>query len=365
MPVDFTLERWDRIRETYRSWWAGELDRPLIHMVLHGRDPGRPEPRVPGQNFTAFYGTDASAEDIVDRWDYDLSCHEYLGDGFPSVWPNFGAGVAAAMLGARLENRPDTVWFHPDRIREISDLRLTHDPDNVWLRRIKDICRAAMDRWQGSVQVSMTDLGGASDVLSVFRPGQGMLLDLIDHPGEVTRCMDEIHELWWQYYREINDVLQPVNPGYTAWTPIYSEEPYYMLQSDFCYMIGPDMFDQFVKPELAASCRKLGNAFYHLDGPGQLPHLDSLLEIEELAGVQWVPGDGSPLAEHWPEVYRKIRAAGKLVQVFGGQFTNQFEALDVLTDQLGDSRGIIIYLSGGMDQRDEAMRVMERYGVPV
>ena len=49
MPVtiDFSPERWSRVRETYRLWWRGELERPVIPVVLEDRDPGRPEPDAP------------------------------------------------------------------------------------------------------------------------------------------------------------------------------------------------------------------------------------------------------------------------------------------------------------------------------
>jgi hypothetical protein len=40
----------------------------------------------------------------------------------------------------------------------------------------------------------------------------------------------------------------------------------------------------------------LPRTFYHLDGIGQLHHLDLVLSIAELDGVQWVPGDGKPTA---------------------------------------------------------------------
>ena len=50
------------------------------------------------------------------------------------------------------------------------------------------------------------------DILSVFRPGENLLLDLYDHPEEVIRLIWEIHELWHRFYQEINDVLQPVTP---------------------------------------------------------------------------------------------------------------------------------------------------------
>ena len=51
-------------------------------------------------------------------------------------------------------------------------------------------------------------------------------------------------------------------------------------------MLGPEHFEEFVKPEIVASCNRLGNSFYHLDGVGQIRHLDSLLAIAELKGIQ-------------------------------------------------------------------------------
>ncbi|MBD3243477.1 MAG: hypothetical protein GF331_23000 [Chitinivibrionales bacterium] len=357
MSIDFTPERWDHIREMYTAWWAGELKRPLLHLTVHGRDPGRPEPRLPSYGFTARYGLDTNPSDIVDVWDYELSRSRYLGDGFPSIWPNFGAGVAAAFLGARLEAREETVWFHPQGDREPSELHLTVQEGNPWLSRVKSICGAALERWEGLVQVGMTDLGGNLDIVSSFRPGEKLLIDLCTQPDEVKRLTWEAHEQWWRFYEEINAVLQPVNPGYTAWTPIYSADPYYMLQCDFCYMIGPDMFDEFVKPELAASCTRLSNPFYHLDGPGQLPHLDSLLSIDELKGVQWVPGDGNARWDAWPDVYRRIRDAGKRIQVWG-----PMEAVDKLIGELGSGEGIIAIIGVEREQEREAEEFLMKHG---
>ncbi|MCY3023022.1 MAG: hypothetical protein NTW87_28940, partial [Planctomycetota bacterium] len=251
MAIDFSTERWQKIKEDYRRWWAGELKRPLINFSLWGRDPGRPEPKLPSFGFTARYGLDASPDEIVDRWEYNLSCHTFVGDGFPSVWPNFGPGVAAAFLGGRLHCDDNTVWFYPPRELPPQELSFELNPNERWFKHVGNVCRAAMARWQGLVQVGMTDLGGNLDIVSSFLPSEKLLLALYDSPGQIKRLVWEAHESWWRSYTELNRALQPVNPGYTAWTPIYSAEPYYMLQCDFCYMIGPKMFDEFVKPELA------------------------------------------------------------------------------------------------------------------
>ena len=59
---------------------------------------------------------------------------------------------------------------------------------------------------------------------------------------------------------------------------------------------------------------RLTNVIYHLDGIGELCHLDSVLSLPELNAVQWVYGEGKPGPMHWLDVYKKIRAAGKRVR---------------------------------------------------
>jgi 5-methyltetrahydrofolate--homocysteine methyltransferase len=65
-------------------------------------------------------------------------------------------------------------------------------------------------------------------------------------------------------------------------------------------MIGPKMFRRLSLPDLKATCQRLGRSFYHLDGVGQIPHQPYLLGIEELDGMQWIPGDGKPDCSSWP-----------------------------------------------------------------
>ena len=355
MTIDFSLDRWEEAKANYRAWWAGDRERPLMQFnVWKGAD--RPEPALPDYAFTAFYDLSIPTEQIIDRWDYNLSGHKFLGDSFPHVFPNFGPGVIAAFTGCDLEVSisAQTCWFAPRKDVEIGDLRFVYDPEDIWFNRIKDICRLGDERWGGLVQIGMTDLGGNLDILSSFRPGEKLLLDLYDHTEAVKERTWEAHEMWWRYFEELN-ALMPRNPGYTTWAPIFSEIPYYMLQCDFCYMIGPDTFDEFVLPELAASCKRLGNAFYHLDGPGELPHLDSLLSIPELKGIQWVPGAGVPQWEAWPDLYRKIRKAGKLIQIYGGP-----ETLDAVVEHVGGGEGIIL-LNWGVDE-ELAVKCLKKYG---
>jgi hypothetical protein len=86
----------------------------------------------------------------------------------------------------------------------------------------------------------------------------------------------------------------------------------------FCFIIGDDMFKEFVLPTLRRDTERLTNVIYHLDGVGELCHLDSVLSLPDLRAVQWVYGYGQPGPMHWLDVYRKIRAAGKGIWLVGG-----------------------------------------------
>jgi 5-methyltetrahydrofolate--homocysteine methyltransferase len=361
MSIDFSPDRWQRIREVYAGWWSGELDRPVIPVELSGRDPGRAKPAAPLLTQATCNALDVPAQDLIDAIDYDLSTRVYLGDAFPRVnLDAFGPGVLAAMLGATLDNSSGRVWFHPPDDTPATELHFEYDPENVWLRRVEEICAAAAKRWQGRVLVGMTDLGGNLDILAAFRPGEKLLLELYDSPDEVKRLTWEAHEIWHRVYCQINDGMQAAQAGYTDWAGIYSEVPCYMLQCDFSYMISPQMFDEFAKPELEATCARLPRAFYHLDGPGQLPHLDSLLAIENLNGVQWVPGAGNPGCDRWPDVYAKIHAAGKKIQIIDGGF----DTLDTVVRQLDSARGIQhLGICGPLDEEASIRLRLQQCGI--
>jgi len=350
------MERWDRVKESHRLWWADKSDRPLIHVGLYGAPSRRAPARHPFNHFTSFFGKDVSVEEVVDSWDANLSTIRWLGDGFPMVWPNFGPGVLAAFLGCRMENGVETVWFHPPDHRELTELKLKFDPENPTFLRIRDIMSSASRRWGGRVQVGMSDIGGNLDVVASFRPPEQLLLDLDECPEEVKRLGWEVHRTWWESFEALAKTAQP-NPGYSTWCPVFSEDPMYILQCDFCYMIGPDMFDEFVKPELAASAKRLKNSIYHLDGPGELVHLDSLLTIPELGCVQWIPGAGQPEMTQWPQVYRKIHAAGKKIQVYG------LDALDAVARQIGTASGIVAIVYAHVDEEASIRKRLKSYGV--
>ena len=86
--------------------------------------------------------------------------------------------------------------------------------------------------------------------------------------------------------------------------------------------------------------------------------MDSLLSIEDLKGVQWVPGSGQPDITHWPDVYRKIRDAGKRIQ-FGGTI----QTFETIVEQLGSAEGIVFMGSADISDEGEVREFLRKYGV--
>ncbi|MGE5598453.1 MAG: hypothetical protein ACM3XS_03660 [Bacteroidota bacterium] len=312
--LHFTEEDWARVERDWAAWWAGELPRPLV--MVESVDPVRAANLPPFVDFASNFPLHVPADEVLDHYQAHLEARRYHGDAFPKWWPNFGPGIAAGFLGARVHSVPETVWFEPAEEIPLESLHFRYDPENPWWRRVYDLTARAVERWGGMVSVAHTDLGGNLDILASFRTTQRLLLDLYDAPEEVARLAGEITRLWLRYYDELHALIARAGRGTTPWAAIRSAGRCYMLQCDLSYMISPAMFERFVLPDLAACCDRLDHGFYHLDGKGEIPHLDMLLSLERLRGIQWVPGDGAPPPEEWLPLLKRIRDAGKLCQVF-------------------------------------------------
>lgn len=310
--IHFTDEQYENLRVTYRKWWKGELNRPIVPFVTHGYETKMAPTKAPLLGFTTAWDFSIDPRQFIEAHTYALSSQRFHGEAYPIFFTQrFGAGAMAAFLGCKPKSAPNTIWFLPEKQTPIEELHFEYDENNVYWRRVLNTIEAAQEAWRGQVVIGMPDLGGILDVLASFRNAEDLLMDLIDDPDEVLRCVKELQELWFVYYNKINDILRPEAKGYSQWFNVYGEEPGYMLQSDFSYMISPDMFRQFVGWELSSTAYRMTNAIYHMDGIGEIPHLDQLLAIDGIKGIQWQPGEGTAMSMNWDDLLKRILASGK------------------------------------------------------
>lgn len=338
LNLAFTGGDWERIERVWSAWWAGELDRPLI--MVEGREH-------PSVEYYPHVFADLSPADVIAQHTPNLEAMRWYGDAFPKCHLNFGPGITAGFVGARVIYTPLSTWFEPAEDLELKDIHPRYDPDNAWWVRVRETTIQAVEQWEGRVAVSHTDLGGNLDILASLRGSSELLLDLYDAPHEVDRLVGEILDLWLRYYRELDAIIRPACRGTTPWAPVWSPGTAYMLQCDLSCMFSPAMFERFALPDLDACCAALDHAFYHLDGPGALPHMDALLAIPQLRGVQWVPTDRRPGTAEWLPLLKRIVDSGKLCQIY----VSAEEALNVVSHIGG--KGFALYVNDRMEA-DEA-----------
>lgn len=168
---------------------------------------------------------------------------------------------------------------------------------------------------KGDYIVGVTDLHTGADGLVALRGPENLCYDVMDEPEIIKKGVMELLLGFKKIMDELHTLTQKYQKGTTNWMGIWNPEKWYVTSCDFSCMISENMYKELILPELLEEINYLDASMYHLDGPGALKHLDTLLSIEKLKGIQWVYGAGQPTASHWIPVLKKIQKAGKLIQV--------------------------------------------------
>jgi len=329
-------EDWQRVQQWYQAWLAGEeLPRPLIQVTAPRRATDGPSGWT-GWNFVHDLDNPDAA---IEAFEQHCRLTYFGGEAFPNLWINMGPGCLSAYLGCRVCIRPETVWFEDLAMdwQEILSARI--QPDNLWWRKTVEFTRIAAERSAGRWVVGMTDLNAVLNILANPRGTERLLTATIEHPGEAKQAARHITELWFGCFDDLYEITQRHQRGISNWMGIWFPGRGTDVQCDFSAMISPAMFEEFVVPHLQEQCRRLEHTIYHMDGPGQIPHLDLLLDIPELDGIQWVPGAGNPStgSPKWFDMYRRIQSRGKLLVLQGMDKADVQRVIEEL-----DPRGLLI-----------------------
>ncbi|PKN84816.1 MAG: hypothetical protein CVU46_12995 [Chloroflexi bacterium HGW-Chloroflexi-8] len=311
--IDFCSSNWDRIERDWTSWWNGTLQRPII--VIESISPQSNLTLSDIKPHLTQFGFEEPVGPILSKIEQNLNKLDYSGDAFPRWHPNFGTGFVALLLGSKPEFIDGTTWYHPAEPESFLTLDEKIDPNNPWLIQMEKFIAFANSNWRKFV-LGHTDIGGNLDLLASLRGSQKTLFDLVENPMQVNSWLTQITKVWLNFFNFFESYIPTLQNGQSGWAPIWAPGRTYMLQCDFSAMISPKMFEKFVVPDLQSCCDHIDYPFYHLDGPGAIRHIDSLIKIEKLKGIQWIPGAGAPPAEEWLPLLEKIRNAGKLCQLF-------------------------------------------------
>ncbi len=299
------------------AWWRGEvLDRVCLK-VDAPRNPGppKPEPVLSGEALEAFW---TDPEQVVGRWVDYLPQWWFGGEAFPVMCPVSVQipAVLANYLGSPLHFEGTTTgWCEPiiEDWGQCPELRF--DEGSPWYRKSVALLRRGGQAAQGKCLLSAPGFNGPGEILAQLRGSERLAMDLMDNPEPVHEALGTINRLWLDYWERMNAIIHEYVPGYLFWMNIWSERPATDLQVDFSIMISNEMFREFFLPHVAQQTEWVERTIYHLDGPGAARHLDSLLELPKLTGIQWVPGAGAPPMSEWMDLLKRVQKAGKLLYI--------------------------------------------------
>jgi hypothetical protein len=349
MPIA-AIDDWDRRIERQDAFWHCQiLDRPVILMQ------GRKAKTVPWpvKKHASSRERWFDAEFIAEQTAVSVRNSVYFGDALPQKMPNLGPEVFNAFLGMELDFGDSTSWSIPN-LHDWDDIdRIAFDPENLYWRKMCEITDALLHVGKDLFYVGLTDFHPGGDACAAFRDPMQYNIDMIESPDEVKRLLRKVTDLYFEIFDLSHKRLVEAKQPCCTWLGPVSTYTWYVPSNDFSCMISKEMFDEYFLPGIIEECRELERSIYHLDGPGALRHLDSLLEIPELNAIQWVYGDGNGRATDWIPVYQKIQAAGKGVHISAG-----LDELDTLMETL-TPEGVWLRLGGNFDE-DTAQAVLNR-----
>jgi len=315
-------EDWELAKSAFKEWWE-DGDNVLVQVIAPRAGYER---KWHGWDGWAFMRSLNNFKKVIDDFCKWCEITYFGGAAYPNLWINFGPGILASFLGAPLKFTGDTVWFgascDPSYKMDLDDLldELVIDPSNIWWLKVKEATSTASKLSKGKFIVGMTDIGGVVDVLASLRGTLNLVKDMFLRPRDVEKAIWNIFELWHWCYDELCKLIH--QEGTSAWMGLWCHKRWYPVQCDFAAILSPKLFRRYVLPHITEHCERLDHVIYHLDGPGELPHVDMLLKIRDLDGIQWVPGASMESNGHhcgsstWLPLYRKILSKGKRLVIW-------------------------------------------------
>ncbi len=320
------------IAKYIENWWNNsDQNKPLI-LAIQQKNTQIQETSL------EQYWTDVDG--ILARFEQKLAYSTYHGVAVPYHHIDFSATAMACSLGGEIEYvNHDTVWSHPvfDTLEQILDVKLT--PENLAYRTQIETTAQSAANAANRYYVSPWNLGGILDTISGLYGTENLLMDLATEPDRVLKVIEYLTRLWldeWQ--NDIALIETSQNPGHVCgWVGIWAPGSSFPIQEDFAYMISPEMFRRFCIPSIRRMTDAMDYPLFHLDGIGMIPHLDALLEIENLRAIQWQPGAGKEALPQWYDLIKKIVNSGKSCQVFA-----RADEIKPLVESVGPDRLLCI-----------------------
>lgn len=289
----------------------------------------------------------------LDTFERFIEGKRYHGETFPMFDPNLGPDVYAAFYGSELHFGEVTSWSNPivENWEDVEKLKL--DMNNVYFKKVEELMYAALERCTGKYLVGYTDLHPGVDCAMAWRGSQRLCMDLYDSPDEVTKLIDIAYADFHMIFDHFDAILKTHKQPSMCWMGVPSFGKFHVPSCDFSAMISPDAFAKFSLPILQQEIEPMTHNVYHVDGRGVANHLDYILAVPKINGVQWVQDPDMQAIMQWVPLIKEVLAAGKSIIV-----DLKHSELEDFIGAMDGPKGIYLWIDS--DDEEEQMAIIKR-----
>jgi 5-methyltetrahydrofolate--homocysteine methyltransferase len=350
---------WKEAQQRMTDWWEGrKVDRVVASVTAPLPASAKPRSAEVKLKVPDKY---CDFDTVFNNVDYHLERTFFGAEAFPLHSVYFGPMFCATYLGCEPQFADNTVWYEPccGSVDEL--LKVRFDPNNRWWKLNLEMMRRSLRRSEGRYFVTTINcIMAVVDTVAQLLGTEKLLIAMLEEPEKLKSACDRISAWGRETSKELCDMAGDLGIDYMG---VWSPRPAMTEQCDFCVMISPKMFKEFVVDGLESTFSMVDYGIYHLDGAEEFKHLDDLLAIKKLRLIQWQPGSkmANPHwgdALNWIDLFKRIQAAGKAPLIYCAP-----EQVKPLLNQIDRS---LVYLGIGCpDEKSavEMIRELERIGV--
>lgn len=305
---------WPETKERLTALWeGGNKDRPCIAVLAPNGKKATVPPPVSGEQ--RWLDPDYNMRAMFAQYETTY----YGGESLPG-WILM-AGWAVNTYGATPHFPMETIWFDHLKVDWDNPPALDLNWDDPYFKKVLALHQAVLkEADKDNFIVGQGVFMPGNDMLAFVIGTEETLVSMYERPEWTKNAILQLTRNWITFMKHFHNLSKETCDfwyGPAGWMTCWLPEPFVCTQSDISCMISPEMFDEFILPEMDLVGAEFKNVWYHLDGQGAFKHLPRLLSLPYMKIIQFVPEAGTP--PNGPahiELYKKIQDAGKIVHIY-------------------------------------------------
>ena len=300
----------EEARARLRAFWKCESfgDRPALLVNARDKSYERKPWRGPALSRKQ---QDFDPDWVVWSQLQNLRSNLYLAESIPSTQVSVGGllTLLAVLAGGDYEYE-SSAWIQ--QWKNVLDAPVPKfDPECGAVRKLAECHRKLAEAVGDDGLVTPPVQIDALTTLSMFQNPDETCVSLVNEPDRVKKWTRDATALSLDCLLYFAKLLNGMGQsGSTSWLGTFTEGVMDSVQCDFAVMLSPEMFAEFVMPNLRTWTAGMDDSIYHLDGAEQMRFIEQIATLPNMRGIQWNPAKPcDDISEFMPH-FKRIRELG-------------------------------------------------------